>query len=193
MQFISRMSARERVIFFTTVAASLIAGLYLAYFQGFLENYGRVSRELEDSRRQLEAQRKIIEKGSGVDQRFALIGGVLPQPTEGRRPEAVFSEDLESMFRTLGFRTPEFGRSKLANIPEMTGFAYLILPIERVRGTLNEITVILKSFANRNLVVQNLSIKKTVGKLDDTTLAMSVDVAQFIQTETTRKDAAKAE
>ncbi|MFP4379270.1 MAG: hypothetical protein ACLFUS_02110 [Candidatus Sumerlaeia bacterium] len=183
MQFLNKMTRREQTIFYITMIMGVAAIVYFAYLKSFIADYQQISSELKIARNKMQAQTLALKKGDRVDERFMRLAGSLPRPHAGRPPEVVLSEEMENMFRSLRLRTSEFGRTRIEEIPDVDGFAYLILPIQRVEGNLNTITVLLKSLANRNLIVHELRLDKTVGRLGDDTITMDVDVAQVIQTE----------
>ena len=181
MRFLSNLTRRERTIVYVTVATVVGVVVYFGYLDGFIDRYQTVSANLAAQTESLRQQESVLKEGPKVDAEFAAIEGSLPKPQEAGKDSAmVFSEQMEDLFKNLGLPTPDFGNSRKADIPNVKGFSYQILPILRVQGNLATLTNLLKSLAQRNLKIWSLKIHVT-GSPQDRLLEFNVEPAQVIR------------
>lgn len=178
MRLLNNLTRRERTIVFVTIALVVGAAAYFGYLEGFIDRYQTVSADLAAETERLERQKSILNEGDKVDREFAEIEGTLPKLREGKTPEMIFSEQMENLFRNLGLPTPDFGKS--TSVPEVEGFSYQGILIQRVRGDMATLTKLLKSLAQRNLKIRTLRIR-LLGAARERYLEFDVEPAQLIR------------
>lgn len=182
MQMLEKMTQREKTILAITMALMLGVGVWYGFLEGFISDYQVVTLELDDMRVKLAKQRRTLSRAERIEKDFEKIAQSLPTSGTGRRPDKVFSEEMEALFRSLRLPVPEFGKNKVEEIPDVDGFSFLVLPINRIRGDLDTIAELLKSFSERNLVLRTLEIK-SVGPPLKRYLEMNAELAQVVRTE----------
>lgn len=178
MRFLNNLTRRERTIVFITIALVVGVAAYFGYLEGFIDRYQTVSAELAAQTERLERQNSILNEGDTVDGEFAEIEGTLPKTREGKSPDMIFSEQMEDLFRNLGLPTPDFGKS--TNIPDVEGFSYQGILIQRVRGDMGTLTKLLKSLAQQNLKIRTLRIR-LLGAPRERYLEFDIEPAQLIR------------
>jgi hypothetical protein len=178
MRLLNNLTRRERTIVFITIALVVGVAAYLGYLEGFIDRYQTVSAELAAQTERLERQKSILNEGDKVDREFGEIEGTLPKTREGKSPDMIFSEQMEDLFRNLGLPTPDFGKS--TSIPDVEGFSYQGILIQRVRGDMGTLTKLLKSLAQQNLKIRTLRIR-LLGAPRERYLEFDIEPAQLIR------------
>jgi len=178
MRLLNNLTRRERTIVFITIALVVGVAAYLGYLEGFIDRYQTVSAELAAQTERLERQKSILNEGDKVDREFAEIEGTLPKTREGKDPGMIFSEQMEDLFRNLGLPTPDFRTS--TRIPDVEGFSYQGILIQRVRGDMGTLTKLLKSLAQQNLKIRTLKIQ-LLGAARERYLEFDIEPAQLIR------------
>jgi hypothetical protein len=178
MRLLNNLTRRERTIVFITIALVVGVAAYFGYLEGFIDRYQTVSAELAAQTERLERQKSILNEGDKVDREFGEIEGTLPKAREGKTPEMIFSEQMEDLFRNLGLPTPDFGKS--TSIPDVEGFSYQGILIQRVPGDMGTLTKLLKSLAQRKLKIRTLTIRLS-GVPRERYLEFNIEPAQLIR------------
>jgi len=178
MRFLNNLTRRERTIVFTTIALVVGVAAYFGYLEGFIDRYQTVSADLAAQTERLERQNSILNEGDKVDRDFAKIEDTLPKAREGKSPDMIFSEQMEDLFRNLGLPTPDFGKS--TSVPEVEGFSYQGILIQRVRGDMATLTKLLKTLAQQNLKIRTLRIRLS-GAPRERYLEFDIEPAQLIR------------
>jgi len=176
------LTLREKIILIVFIVMLIGPGIYYGLLRGFLEKYQSVSDDLDLMRQTLSKQQALLSRGQKIDHAFDEIKDSLPKIETGRGPEMVFTEDIANLCKKLEISLPAIDPHKVEKIPDVPGYAYLILPLSRILGEQKTITRVLNGFYERKLIVRTLKIE-TAGSRRGKRLTMSGDVAQILRIE----------
>lgn len=181
------LTRREKTLAVITAIVVVGAGAYFGFLEDFVTRYRTVRQELQSAGEELNRQRETLREGPRVDAEFAEIEGSLSKPRPGKSLDMAFSEDMENLFRTLGLPTPQLGKDSVEEVPKTAGFSYLTLPILDIRTDLPDLSKLLKSFVERNLLIRKLRIASLGSGVATRRLQATIEVAQVIRTEEVSK------
>jgi hypothetical protein len=193
------MTSREKTILIATAAVAIGALLYNFFLVGFLDRLDAVNSNLKVAEDEFALMRNELQAGKRVDEQYAKLAAALPKREPGRRPEMVFTEEIAKLCSELNISpAPTIKPHKIAEIPDVPGFSYLILPIEGIQGDVKTITDVLAGFYQRSFIILEMHIASLSSESSNTgQLTMSMQVAQIVRTEEVQvkseKEAEKSE
>lgn len=180
-----RLSSREKIIVIITAVLVVCFGIYYGFLAGFIEQYQEVSLNLERARKDYNAAKSLLAGADKIDRQYMAIAASLPTRQPGKSSEAVFTEQVDTLFRGLEIVPQPL--IKPAKDPERVlgapGYFYLTLPVEGIRGDLNKIVSVFTGLYKQNFLIQSLTIKLEGAGTRNTELLMNVDVAQIVRAE----------
>jgi len=166
-----------------TIATAIGAMIYYGFLVDFVQRYRNVSIDLAAAEADYRTLDLLLATGPRIDARYDAIAASLPKPEPGKRPEMVFTEQIAALCAELGIHPPPtIQPHKAAEVPDARGFAYLVLPVEKIEGDLDKITAVLRGFYERNYIIRELAIGAST-RTRDTRLSMSVHLAQIVRSE----------
>ncbi|NQU44983.1 hypothetical protein HQ520_16985 [bacterium] len=174
-----QLQPREKVILAVTVLVIVGVGAWFGVLEGYIERYQDVNDRLDRARRELRDQSKVLEQAEETDTAYQGLDRAVSRPSEGKRPDRAFTEDMEKLFKSLKLPKPDLGTVASNEIPDVAGFSFVVLPVRNVSGNLGTITELLKEFAERDLIILSLKIEN----LSRRGLMMTVSLAKVIRTE----------
>ncbi|MBN1868658.1 hypothetical protein JW916_15360 [Candidatus Sumerlaeota bacterium] len=182
MQLLKNMTPRERVILAITVCVGLGTLLYLGLLEGMIQKYGEISENLATAHSLYEAQKELLKEGERVDREYEEFYAMIPSGREGKRPERVFTEEIQNLCSSREIPLPVVGQKKTLKIDGAPGFSYLILPIPSpgISAPLPRLYDLLADLQSRGFMIRSLQIDATG---QDESAQMSLDVAQIVRDE----------
>jgi len=158
---VKQHSKREKTLLSLTIVIALVGILLqtgaIDYIQNLTTSSGQLDNELATYRKNQEqlSRREFIEK------QYKEIEDQFPALEKGQKPEHVFSEDIDRLCKTLGFNYPVIEPPDREDIENVDEYQFITLQV-RTSGNLDSIAKLLKGFAEKKLIIKEITLRSTL-------------------------------
>jgi len=170
------MKKRERILMIITIIAVALGGLYYAGLGDWFDSLSSRQEELALAQEDYVRSIETLNRSAKIYREFENFGkGLLMGGDSTLRPELRFTQEINTICRSLGINEPRLDPAQREEIKGVDDYEFLTSKVT-VEADLDKVVQFLKAFEARRLLFLEVDIRST---RDSPVLRSTVTVARI--------------